>query len=81
MHFICILVIVAITLGLYLGILIVILGRLLGPTPYGYCGLKFTSSSAFVIGILIIYRGILSFIYTAILIIASIFFLKYIRKI
>jgi hypothetical protein len=43
-------------------------------TPYGYCGLRFTVSSAFI-------WGSISIVYTFVLIGVSITFLRYIAKI
>lgn len=61
------LVVLLVTFGLYLG-------DIIGLTPYGFCGIEFSYSSAFV-------NPSLSIVYTVVLIVASIMFLRYIRKI
>ena len=67
MHLICISIVFVITFALYLG-------KTLGMSPFGYCGLRFTVSSAFV-------WGSISIVYTFVLIAVSICFLRYIAKI
>ena len=63
----CFLAVIIISLSLYLG-------GAIGETPYGYCGLKFNTSTAYVTGL----SGIA---YTIVLLFASWFFLRYIKKI
>lgn len=61
------LVVLLVTFAIYLS------GKI-GLTPYGYCGIEFTQSSAFV-------NPAVSIAYTLVLILASVLFLRYIRKI
>lgn len=67
LHFVCLLVILLASFGLYFG------GGI-GLTPYGYCGIRFTNQSAFV-------EASLDLVFNIVLIIASSIFLRYIRKI
>jgi hypothetical protein len=50
------------------------LGGGIGLTPYGYCGFRFTSQSAYV-------TPSIDLLFSIILIVASLIFLRYIRKI